>query len=46
LELESAQDLIIEFATAEDGHYPIVKHFILLVEASGVIKAGDGDPKN
>jgi nitrite reductase (NO-forming) len=43
-----AQGAIIEFTTAEDGLYPIVMHAFNFVgkEALGLIKSGDGDPKN
>lgn len=48
VDLGPAQGAIIEFTTAEDGLYPIVTHAFNFVGkgALGLIKAGDGDPKN
>lgn len=48
VDLAPAQGAIIEFTTAEDGLYPIVTHAFHFVGrgALGLIKSGDGDPKN
>jgi nitrite reductase (NO-forming) len=48
VDLAPAQGAIIEFSTAEDGHYPIVTHAFNFVGrgALGLIQAGDGDPTN
>lgn len=48
VDLAPAQGAIIEFTTAEDGLYPIVTHAFNFVGrgALGLIKSGDGDPKN
>jgi nitrite reductase (NO-forming) len=48
VDLSPAQGAIIEFATAEDGLYPIVTHAFNFVGrgALGLVQAGDGDPKN
>jgi nitrite reductase (NO-forming) len=48
VDLGPAQGAIIEFTTAEDGLYPIVTHAFNFVGkgALGLIKSGDGDPKN
>ncbi len=48
VDLAPAQGAIIEFTTAEDGLYPMVTHAFNFVGkgALGLIKAGDGDPKN
>jgi len=48
VDLAPAQGAIIEFTTAEDGLYPMVTHAFNYVGkgALGLIKAGDGDPKN
>ena len=48
VDLSPAQGAIIEFTTAEDGLYPIVTHAFNFVGrgALGLVKAGDGDPKN
>lgn len=48
VDLAPAQGAIIEFTTAEDGLYPIVTHAFNYVGkgALGLLKAGDGDPKN
>jgi nitrite reductase (NO-forming) len=47
VDLGPAQGAIIEFTTAEDGLYPIVTHAFNFVGrgALGLVKAGDGDPK-
>jgi len=46
VDLAPAQGAIVEFATAEDGLYPIVTHAFNLVGrgALGLFQAGDGDP--
>lgn len=48
VDLGPAQGAIIEFTTAEDGLYPIVTHAFNFVGkgALGLLKSGDGDPKN
>ena len=48
VDLSPAQGAIVEFTTAEDGLYPIVTHAFNFPGrgALGLIKAGDGDPKN
>jgi len=48
VDLSPAQGAIVEFTTAEDGLYPIVTHAFNFVGrgALGLVKAGDGDPKN
>ncbi len=48
VDLSPAQGAIIELKTAEDGLYPIVTHAFNFVGrgALGLLKAGDGDPKN
>ncbi len=48
VDLAPAQGAIIEFSTAEDGLYPMVTHAFNFVGkgALGLIKSGDGDPKN
>ena len=48
VDLSPAQGAIIEFATAEDGLYPVVTHAFNFVGlgAIGLVQAGDGDPKN
>lgn len=48
VDLAPAQGAIIEFTTAEDGLYPMVTHAFNFVGkgALGLIKAGDGNPKN
>jgi nitrite reductase (NO-forming) len=48
VDLSPAQGAIIELTTAEDGLYPIVTHAFNFVGrgALGLLKAGDGDPKN
>ncbi|MGR9074473.1 MAG: multicopper oxidase domain-containing protein [Gammaproteobacteria bacterium] len=48
VDLAPAQGAIIEFTTAEDGLYPMVTHAFNFVGkgALGLIKAGDGDPRN
>ena len=48
VDLSPAQGAIIEFTTAEDGLYPVVTHAFNFVGrgALGLVKAGDGDPKN
>ena len=48
VDLSPAQGAIIEFTTPEDGLYPIVTHAFNFVGrgALGLVKAGDGDPKN
>ncbi len=48
VDLAPAQGAIIEFTTAEDGLYPMVTHAFNFVGkgALGLIKSGDGDPKN
>jgi nitrite reductase (NO-forming) len=48
VDLAPAQGAIVELATVEDGHYPIVTHAFNLVGrgALGVLESGDGDPKN
>jgi len=48
VDLAPAQGAIVEFTTAEDGLYPMVTHAFNYVGkgALGLIKAGDGDPKN
>ncbi len=48
VDLAPAQGAIVEFTTAEDGLYPFVTHAFNFVGrgALGLIKAGDGDPKN
>ncbi len=48
VDLAPAQGAIVELTTAEDGIYPIVTHAFNFVGrgALGMIKAGDGDPKN
>ena len=46
IDLSPAQGGIVEFATAEDGLYPLVTHAFNFVGrgALGVFQAGDGDP--
>jgi nitrite reductase (NO-forming) len=46
MDLSPAQGGIVEFATAEDGLYPIVTHAFNFVGrgALGLLKSGDGDP--
>jgi nitrite reductase (NO-forming) len=48
VDLSPAQGAIVEFTTAEDGLYPIVTHAFNFPGrgALGLVKAGDGDPKN
>jgi nitrite reductase (NO-forming) len=48
VDLAPAQGAIIEYSTAEDGLYPMVTHAFNFVGkgALGLIKSGDGDPKN
>jgi nitrite reductase (NO-forming) len=48
VDLAPSQGAIVEFTTAEDGLYPIVTHAFNYVGkgALGLIKSGDGDPKN
>ena len=48
VDLSPAQGAIVELTTAEDGLYPIVTHAFNFVGrgALGLLKAGDGDPKN
>jgi nitrite reductase (NO-forming) len=48
VDLSPAQGAIIELTTPEDGLYPIVTHAFNFVGrgALGLLKAGDGDPKN
>jgi nitrite reductase (NO-forming) len=48
VDLAPAQGAIIELSTAEDGLYPIVTHAFNFPGrgALGLLKAGDGDPKN
>lgn len=48
VDLAPSQGAIVEFTTAEDGLYPIVTHAFNFVGkgALGLLKAGDGDPKN
>ena len=48
VDLSPAQGAIVEFTTAEDGLYPVVTHAFNFVGrgALGLVKAGDGDPKN
>ena len=48
VDLAPAQGAIVEFTIAEDGLYPIVTHAFNFVGkgALGLIKAGDGNPKN
>ncbi len=48
VDLAPSQGTIVEFTTTEDGLYPIVTHAFNFVGkgALGLIKAGDGDPKN
>ncbi len=48
VDLAPSQGAIVEFTTAEDGLYPVVTHAFNFVGkgALGLIKAGDGDPKN
>ncbi|MGR8933887.1 MAG: multicopper oxidase domain-containing protein [Gammaproteobacteria bacterium] len=48
VDLAPAQGTIVELTTAEDGLYPIVTHAFNFVGkgALGLLKAGDGDPKN
>ena len=48
VDLSPAQGAYVEFTTAEDGLYPIVTHAFNFVGrgALGLVKAGDGDPKN
>lgn len=48
VDLAPSQGAIVEFTTAEDGLYPIVTHAFNFVGkgALGLIKSGDGDPKN
>jgi nitrite reductase (NO-forming) len=48
VDLSPAQGAIIELTTAEDGLYPIVTHAFNFVGrgALGLLKAGDGNPKN
>ena len=48
MDLAPAQGGYVEFATAEDGLYPIVTHAFNFVGrgALGLVKAGDGDPLN
>ncbi len=48
VDLAPAQGAIVELSTAEDGLYPIVTHAFNFPGrgALGILKAGDGDPKN
>jgi nitrite reductase (NO-forming) len=48
VDLAPAQGAMVEFTTAEDGLYPVVTHAFNFPGrgALGLIKAGDGDPKN
>jgi len=48
VDLSPAQGAIVELTTPEDGLYPIVTHAFNFVGrgALGLLKAGDGDPKN
>ena len=48
VDLSPAQGAFVQFSTAEDGQYPIVTHAFNFVGrgALGLVKAGDGDPKN
>ncbi len=48
VDLSPAQGAIIEFQTAEDGMYVMVDHAFNFVGkgAVGILKSGDGDPKN
>lgn len=48
VDLAPAQGAIIEFTTQEDGLYPMVTHAFNFVGrgALGLIKSGDGDPRN
>ena len=48
MDLSPAQGGYVEFATAEDGLYPIVTHAFNFVGrgALGLVQAGDGDPAN
>jgi len=48
VDLSPAQGAIVEFATAEDGQYPIVTHAFNFVGrgALGLFQSGDGDPTN
>jgi nitrite reductase (NO-forming) len=48
VDLSPAQGAFVEFTTAEDGLYPMVTHAFNFVGrgALGLVKAGDGDPKN
>jgi nitrite reductase (NO-forming) len=48
VDLSPAQGAIIQLRTPEDGLYPIVTHAFNFVGrgALGLLKAGDGDPKN
>ena len=48
VDLSPAQGAIVEFATAEDGLYPIVTHAFNFVGrgALGLIQSGDGKPKS
>ncbi|HLF97609.1 MAG TPA: multicopper oxidase domain-containing protein [Methylococcaceae bacterium] len=48
VDLGPSQGAIVEFTTAEDGLYPIVTHAFNFVGkgALGLLKAGDGEPKN
>lgn len=48
VDLGPSQGAIVEFTTAEDGLYPIVTHAFNFVGrgALGLLKSGDGDPKN
>lgn len=46
VDLSPAQGAVIEFATPEDGLYPVVTHAFNFVGrgALGLVQAGDGDP--
>ncbi len=48
VDLSPAQGAIIEFQTAEDGHYALVTHAFNFVSrgALGLFESGDGDPTN
>jgi nitrite reductase (NO-forming) len=48
VDLSPAQGAIVEFTLAEDGLYPIVTHALNEADrgASGLLRAGDGDPLN
>jgi nitrite reductase (NO-forming) len=48
VDLSPGQGAIVEFTLAEDGLYPVVTHAGNLagLGASGLLRAGDGDPLN